>query len=333
MARIVLDQKQYKRLNTQKQEVSRTIPKSFSDDVEVFDYEPMKKYFVYVPKVYGDDGEFGKVRAFLHSVKNGAITQMVRCINGLEDETLGLDGECPLCEGQSESWDYYNMKLEAKSRVTNMDIISSSSDEAKKIRSDIAKEREIKEPNPYTAFPIVLIGAEFEGNKLTLLRDENKKFIFTPMVYSTSEYNFTNTIQSQLDNQEISDMAGHFMVFSYVYDTKGKEPKKMDAGRCMSVTIRSCPEVLSDYVEEMDNLASFLTQYKIESSLTSFAIYPKDDLEEKRRRAMNAYKQSKLLTLMGSGGGATTSVKKTTVTPEQVLQEFEDVVDDGLDIE
>ena len=95
MARIVLDQKQYKRLNTQKQEVSRTIQKSFSDDVVIFDYEPMKKYFVYVPKVYGDDGEFGKVRAFLHSVKNGAITQMVRCINGLEDETLGLDGECP----------------------------------------------------------------------------------------------------------------------------------------------------------------------------------------------------------------------------------------------
>lgn len=326
MPRIVMNQAQYQKLNTQQQEVQPKVLKSFDSEVELFDYEPMKKYFVYIPKIKNDNGEegFGNIitRAYLHSIKTGNTTQMIRCINGLVNEEIGFTGVCPLCEGVTDAWDYYNIKLEAKGKLSGIDI-NSSSDDAKELRSAVSKDREIKEPNAYVAFPIILIESEFDTNgKLKLVKGEDGKYIFKPQVFVISEYNFKNCFQTQLDNQEINDMCGHFLVLSYVYDTKGKKPEKRDAGRNLNVTVRSNPEVLEKYIASMDKQAEFLTPFRIESAVASFALYPVEELTEKKKRALLAYEQSKALLL--DGGNVTTLVKKKTATPEQAVAQFAD---------
>lgn len=332
MPRIVINQEQYKKLNTKEQEVSTKAIKSFDSEVQLFDYEPMKKYLVYVPRIKNDDGLEGfdniKVRAYLHGIKIGNSNQSIRCINGIVNEEFGFTGECPLCEGVTDAWDYYNIKVDARCKANGLDP-NSTSEDVKNLRSSLSREREIREPNPYVAFPIVLIESDFDASgKLKLVKDAEGKYKFTPMVYVTSEYNFTGSFQTQLDNQEIEDMCGHFLVLSYVYDTKGKKAEKRDAGRNLNVTIRPL-EQLEKYMAEMDQLASFLTPYRIDTSVASFALYPVDELVDKKERALQSYKQGKAL-IQGGSGNVTTIAKKKTATPEQAISQFKDEDDDEI---
>jgi hypothetical protein len=326
MARIVLKQEQYKNLQTHTQQVQTKIVKSFDSDVEIFDYEEMKKYLVYFPNNRNEMGEFNIVKGYLHTVMLGRSKTKVRCIQGLVNEDIGYDGECPLCAGVTDAWDYFKLKVAAKVKAAGIDM---DSEEGKQIRSNVSKEREVQEPNLYLAMPIVVIESEISDNKMKPVKVDGK-YVFKPYVYFTSDYSFTAKIRGQFDNAEIEDLCGQFGILSYVYDTKGKKPEKRAAGQNMSFSVRSSFASLEKYAPEMDKLAEFLTEFKINNAVASFALYPKEELDSKADRALQSYKQN----LQLIAGGNTTVVRKKTATPDQALQAFDDVdVDDVDDID
>ena len=269
---------------------------SVSEDPEVvvFDFEPMKRYFVYIPKVYmNNDGKvFQKIRALSHSVyRNGNYMGTYRCIRDLVIPEIGLDGECPLCDGVADSWDSYRLKVEMKCLEKGLNPDDRTNEEVANIAKTMLKTREIQESKAYVYFPIVVFEMDKDGGKILF---NNGEPVYSIQVYAISEYSFKSIWEVQMVNHGIDSLDGSFVVLSYTYETKGKAPSKRDAGRSLQVTFRAQPpETLRPFLDRIDEEASKLSVSKISNALLSLALYSKSDLESIKNKVLSTFYQIK----------------------------------------
>lgn len=266
---------------------------SASDDpeVQVFSYEPQMRYQVYIPELYMTvNGEkvFSKIRALSHTIyRNGNYMGTYRCIRDLNIPELGLDGECPLCNGVADSWEYYKMKHEMKCVEKGLNSEDRSNEDVSLLAKDLIRMREIQEPKAYLYFPIVV----FETTKDNKVLLENGKPKYQIYIYTISEYSFNSIWEVQMSNSGVESLAGQFLVLSYIYDTKGKQPNKRDAGNNLQLTFRNIPESLKPFIDEINNDAKRFTVAKISNALVSLALYDKKELESIKNKALATYYQ------------------------------------------
>lgn len=227
------------------QEVQKAAPKS-TDPINfpVFEVPVNSKLLVYVPNhtVVAPDGSqaLRMDMPLIHSVTDGTRFYSYRCINGLEDESLGLTGECPLCEGCAEPWEYANLIIEEKCKARGLNPEDTDNTEVKNIRSTAFSDRVLKDATRYYTFPIVVF--ETVNNEAKqIAKDENGQMQYKVYWYHISESLYEDKWKKALEamEDEPTHPGGHFFLLNYTYTPKHGEPNKRDSARALAVSARN----------------------------------------------------------------------------------------------
>lgn len=226
------------------QEPPKAAPKS-EDPVNfpVWEIPVNKKVLIYVPNhVVVDSKGVESLRMdmpLIHPVTDGKRFYNYRCINGLEDESLGFNGSCPLCDGTAEPWELANLQINEKCKAQGLDPDDSDNASVKSIRSDAFNDRAVKDTVRYFTFPIVVFETENDDAK-NIVKDENG-IKYQVYWYSISETMYQDKWQKTLDamEDEPTHPGGRFFVLDYTYTPKKGEPNKRDSARALSVNPRN----------------------------------------------------------------------------------------------
>lgn len=227
------------------QDVPKAAPKS-TDPVNfpVFEIPINRKILVYVPNhtVTGPEGvqRLRMDMPLIHPVTDGKRFYNYRCINGLIDEEHGLTGECPLCEGCADPWEYANLIIEEKCRDRGLNPEDTDNADVKGIRSQAFSDRVLKDAVRYYTFPIVVFDTVNDEGK-QIATDENGKMQYKIYWYTISESQYEDKWKKALDamEDEPTHPGGHFFLLNYTYTPKHGEPNKRDSARALAVSGRS----------------------------------------------------------------------------------------------
>lgn len=244
------------------------VVKSYDNDYPVFDCPVNQKLLVYIPNhvVTNPDGSvhlrMDKFAA--HPVIDGRTYGNVRCSQGVQVESLGLDGTCPLCDGISECWELYNKMYEDIGRSKGIDIESPEAQEAlKQDRKDLIQNMAIKQADIWYTFPIVVIDCEKrEDGSLTTTpkKGANGEVTGHPMWYSIRERAYQEKWGAGFDSlEDIGDgevptsPAGLWAILNFTYTPKSGNCDKMGSARALKVTFKEMKgyEKVAEYYDKM----------------------------------------------------------------------------------
>lgn len=267
------------------QEVARSAPKS-TDPINypVFSTLLNKKALIYVPNHVVKDAQGKEVlradRPLIHPVTDGKRFYSFRCIAGLNVPELGLNGECPLCDGTSEPWELANMIIENKCKDAGLDPEDTDNDLVKGIRSAAFSDRVIKDTTRYLTFPIVVFETVNDDGK-TLVKDEQGNLKYKTYWYNISESQYQEKWEKTLDamEDEPTHPGGCFFVLDYTYTPKKGEPNRRDSARNMQVNPRNIKG--SEQLRKMlDEQTEGWTPEKAQETVISNQIYSVDALQK-----------------------------------------------------
>ena len=333
------------------QEITRSVPKSLDPKhFPVFEVQVGKKVLIYVPNhtITTENGEELLMdKPLVHTIQHGKRYNYYRCMQGIVlDDANGntlFDGTCPFCDGTDVPWDLANMNIKNKCQQMGLDPEDKENSQVKAIRSAEFSARAIKEPNRYYTFPIVVINTVNDDGK-TIAKDDNGKFVMTPMWYSVSEAQYKKTWMKTFEGMEDepSHPGGRFFTLSYVYETKGKEPNKRDAAQNLAVYSRVIKN--SEKLKELlDKSTAEWTPAKAQETVVNNLIYPLDSMKDFADSVLEHPREMLSLLQMsaeagngnGNAGGynlqvpEAKSLEAVTGGSEQVM----DATDDDIDFE
>lgn len=311
------------------QEVNRSVPKS-NDPINfpVWEIPVNKKALCYVPNhTIVDDQGVEHLRmdiALIHSIEDKGRFYSYRCVNGIEDEEAGLNGECPLCTGSSEPWDLANLKIESRCRQAGLDPEDIDNPQVKNIRSAEFNYRALKDAVRYFTFPIVVFETLNDDGK-TFLKDENGNYKYRCYWYNISETQYEDKWRKTLDamDNEPNHPGGHFFLLNYTYNPKHGEPNKRDSARALQVNARSIKN--SEAIRELlDKQTEEWTPEKAWETVISNAFYSVEDLRtladevlESTRQLIAVMKAPSSLPVAGAiEGGDGFALEKRPTVPE-----------------
>jgi hypothetical protein len=222
------------------QTIDRSIPKSHDPkNFPVFSIPLGGKVLVYVPNHTVVDADGNQIlradRPILHAINDGRSFRYIRCVHGLVEDSIGYDGDCPLCDGVSEPWDLANAKIRSRCAQLGLDPEDRENKDVKSIRSSEFSDRVLKEGERYLTFPIVVFETDADCKKL--VTDDKKNIKYQIFWYSISEKLYDKTWAKTIEEMEDepTSPAGQFFVLSYVYDTKGRPANARDSARALAV--------------------------------------------------------------------------------------------------
>lgn len=204
------------------------------------------KVLVYVPK----SAEFMD-RFALHYCTKGKSSQYVRCVNGIEMTSLGLDGTCPLCDAQAFSWALAREELGAIAASKGLDPESDSLSGA--LKGDwktVLERRAVRDARVYLTFPIFVIETKYDDLKKqhttdVVLNSATGKPTGRLMWYTCSESLFKEKWLKSLegapsddDGNTLTNPFGHWFILNYTYETSGQHNRR-DSAKNMTVTYKT----------------------------------------------------------------------------------------------
>lgn len=267
------------------QDVPKAAPKS-TDPVNfpVFEVPINQKVLVYVPNhtVMNADGtqSLRMDMPLIHSITDGKRFYSYRCINGLVDESLGLTGECPLCEGCAEPWEYANLIIEEKCRDRGLNPEDTDNQDVKNIRSTAFSDRVLKDANRYYTFPIVVFDTVNNEGK-QICKDENGQIQYKVYWYTISEAQYDDKWRKALEamEDEPTHPGGHFFLLNYTYTPKHGEPNKRDSARALAVSYRNIKDS-AKLREHLDAQTEKWTPEKAMETVINNNLYTTEQLQE-----------------------------------------------------
>lgn len=226
------------------------------------------------------------VNSVRHQVNRGNFTEYVRCIHGLELEALGWDGECPLCKATEESWELYNIKLDAEAARQGLASAKDDPNEVlKTFKTQIGKERAVNKREAYLSYPLVVVPVG--ADKLPIQGGVPEVFI-----HDVRKGRYDDLMDKALKQllKKPEHPNGLFLIFDYTYDTKGQQPNPRDAGKNLTVTVISSEDHLQHLkplIPQLEEAAKEFTIEKINSVLVANQFMYKDEVEEIANKVMS----------------------------------------------
>lgn len=298
MARKVVDVSLLSELNkgAENQEIKKGgFSKTTDVNFPVFSTPINKDIMVYIPMMNVVNTENGEEMKLLtshnHTYREGNITNMLRCISGLEggvySSVLGYDGNCPACEAVKDCWTLYNFKLKAEADKLGIDPQNDTADVLKGARQKILSEMDMKGAEEYVTFPIVIIPTLEE------------KFIPTPDFIKNLKVQFVVWRKKRYDDNILAAMdtlmenpghpGGRFFKWKFHYTDKDATANARDSAKNAKYTL------LTDaaFLEQMSKAKPFLekacaefTNEKATEVIVSNQFMYREDLDQMINKIM-----------------------------------------------
>lgn len=270
-----------------------------SDDTAfpVFSVPLEKQLIVYIPRtpIVTKTADGVEVEnpcvSYQHAVRDGKSYTNIRCINGLHNDVLGYDGDCPLCNAVSEAYQVYSKKLAIRAAAMHIDISKDSSNPVlQPVKQELGGEMPVKRAEKFYTVPIVVLSedpskpinaADFKVYYWDVREQHLKDKLFKSLSAGLTTIG-TATV-------EAPSMFGRFYVFDYRYDTKGATANKMLAAKNVQYTVLDGNQLnLTQFVPTMEQLAATFTVDKAVEVVKSNQLWYKEDLEQKTDDLMAA---------------------------------------------
>lgn len=269
---------------TGKQQYKRTL-----DDSEVFQIPVNEKILIYVPNHNEiiDGVEMLKMdKAFIHTVKNGNITQSIRCTAGIEE--LGYSS-CPLCEVEQSHWDLVRLQTEETCKKQGIDPNDRDSDHVKSIWRKFKDSMALAGHKRKYTFPIAVIDARS--------KDEDGLPTFKIVWYSISEKFYKDkwgtallSIQSgseELDFDAESTVAddvvlpspgGRVFELDFTYDDKENKHNKVQSALHLKVIPKSVGDKWKPLLAKIEEEAKSYTVERCVTTVVDNLFYEEEDM-------------------------------------------------------
>lgn len=317
-----------------------TVIKSYDNDYPVFDVPIDQKVLVYIPNhtVQLADGTVD-IRAdkfAAHPYTNGREFGNLRCVDSIEDESLKLDGTCPICEAVNKCWELYNYQYEelAKSRGF-VDLKAEATRTALKDESKkLLEARAIKQAEVWLTFPIVVIECEMgaDGKPTTKPKlDAEGKIVGHPMWYSVREKTYLDKWVSSLESIEINGEnpthpAGLWATLNFTYQKSGNEnagnPKMLSA-KNLKVLFKSPDPNMNEWNAYFDKMTEGWTPQKAMEVVVLDCVRDMDEIHEAVDTIMKStIERLKLYETVASANNTSAQVIGTQTSAQAMLESF-----------
>lgn len=266
-----------------------SVDKSYDPDYPVFEVPINQKVLAYVPNhVVADESgamDIRKSSIVAHPVIDGRSFADIRCIADSHVGSLGHDGSCPLCEAVGKTWELYNKQYADIARSKGVAVDAPEAQELlKNDRSELVKNRVIKEGDRWFVFPIVVIDCE-EGT-LTPKKNAEGQITGTPMWYQIRETTYIEKWTAGLDTVELPDggapthPAGLWVVLNFTYQPKSGQHNKRDSARNLKVSYKTMSEAYDSWATHFDKMTETWDIEKANEVLAICAIRDMDEMRE-----------------------------------------------------
>lgn len=295
----------------------QSVPKTYDVNYPVFEIPVNQKVLIYVPnhRVQDSNGVYQlRMDKFAaHPVLDGKTYGNVRCTQGVELQSLGLDGSCPLCDCLSETWELYNLELESIAKGRGIDSKSEDSKELlKQDRIDLVKARAVKEAEVWYTFPIVVIECEEKNGQLTTTpkRTADGQLIGKPYFYSIREKTYISKWLPAFDaiDDGNTNPAGMWVILNFAYTTSDKATKMQSANN-LKVSFKMMSEDYDAWAKHYDELTKDWTPQKAQEVLVLDSVRDMEEMKEVSDKLMTSTRDKILMFK---------NVKGTNDTPAQV---------------
>lgn len=276
------------------QEIKKGSSKTTDKNFPVFSTPVNEDILVYIPKtnlVATENGEDMKLlNVFIHDYKQGQGFGQLRCINGLSGgvyDMLGYDGTCPACEAMKDAWELYNRKLKAEATKLGIDPQNDPGEVLKSARTKILGEMDMKNPEEYVTFPVVIIPLK---GKMQPADDAlaNLKVQFVTWRRKRYEDNILAALDTLMVNP--GHPAGMFWVWKFSYNTEGKQANARDSAKNAKytpITDSAALSILSKLTSACEDAAKDFTNEKATEVIVANQFMYKEDLDKEVDKIMS----------------------------------------------
>lgn len=261
----------------QNQTAGSQIVRSYDDNFPLHETPAGKKILVYIPNnvVTSPQGvpSLRCDRYGAHAVKDGKQFGMIRCSNGVELPSLGLDGTCPCCDSVEKCWDVYNKQYESLCKAKGIDTSTEDGYKAADpIRKGLMEKFAIQKADIFLTFPIVVIETlEKDGIGTGVPKKDDKgQLVGKPFFLTVRESTYLEKWIKPLDSLSVDTVithpAGTWATLNYQVTGKDgrviENPKARDAARDMVVSYKQFPADYAQWAEYFDKLTAAWTPEK-----------------------------------------------------------------------
>lgn len=286
------------------QEISRGPKLTYDSNFPVFRTPVNEDIIVYIPKVNLVTDETGSVmnmlESHLHTYQNGNSFGSLRCISGLQFDELGYDGTCPACDAMTEVWELYNLKYAKEAQRMAVDPDNDKDNVLQPIRQKLSGEMDVKNPEAYVTFPVVIIPTKA---KFVPADDAMDRLEVVYVHWRKQRYD--DSIGAALNSMMTNPghPAGMFWFWKFSYDTKGKQATARDSAKNAKYSIiqeNAVLETLAPFVAKAEEKAKDFTVEKAAEVVVATEFLFKEDLEAEVNKVMK--KTRTALELAKTGG-------------------------------
>ena len=267
--------------------------KTYDKDYPVFETPINQKVLVYIPNhvVTEPDGTISlrKDKFAAHQVIDGRSYGTIRCTAGLQSETLGLDGTCPLCDASAEVWDLYNREYAEIAAQKGIAVDApEAKDGLKQVRIDLLSKQVIKPAEVWYTFPIVVIECTEADGKLTTTpkKNEQGQIVGKPMWYSIREKTYIDKWVKAFETAPTEDdvapthPGGLWAVLNFTYESKDGKHDKMGSARALAVGFKNMSADYAQWATYFDQLTEDWTPQKAMEVLVDNALRDMNEQKE-----------------------------------------------------
>ena len=289
-----------------------------------------ENWLVYIPTLnLVDNGDGTQTNVLLHSASHKYNTGKqfgdITCITGFPSdspvaEALGYVDEngahtCPACDALSECWDLVNAKTEALAKQLGIDPNNDRDERLKPSRTKFMQEMAIQRSAEYVTFPIVMLPSK--NNRPTDDAMEKMQGYFVTMTKQRYEEKVCAGLEALFENP--GHIAGRWMTWKFIYDTKGAQPNARDAAKNAQFIIidnSAAITALQPYVAKAEEIGAKFTNEKALEVLTALQPQTYDEILAITNRVMKETRNT--LAAMEAGN----SVSALPNSTEQALAAF-----------
>lgn len=294
---------------------------------------------VYIPTLnvvqLPEGGEYMDIlETCVHNYRNGKQFGTIPCISGISDddpmaEELGYSGHsCPACDAVAECWQLVDTKVKAMARDMGVDPQNDPEERLKPYRQKAISEMAIVNTSQIVTFPIVVIPHK------KLIPTENAMNEMKAYYVTMTKQRFTEKVCAGLSALMYNPghIGGKFMLWQFIYDTKGLQPNARDAAKNAVFTIVTDSQALEKYEPyraKAEEIASEFTNLKALEVLTALECKDYNAIVNDVNKVMKATRA--ILAANGDNGNVSLP---STVTAEKALEAFgaTDVTNMGVEV-
>lgn len=312
-----------------------SVDKSYDPNYPVFEIPVNQKVLAYIPNhtVMDEDGGVGMRMSSIvaHPVIDGRSFADIRCIADSHVASLGHDGSCPLCNATGVAWNLYNKQYADIARSKGVAVDAPEAQELLKAdRSELVRNRVVKEGERWFIFPIVVV--ECEEGTLTPKKDAQGQIHGTPMWYQIREQTYTDKWLTGLDTVEAPDgstpthPAGLWAVLNFTYTPKSGTHNKRDSARNLKVSYKTMADGYDAWATHFDDLTKDWDVVKADETLAICAVRDMNEMQELADTLLKPVNDKlAMYELAGSGVAAPAgipSAPSAPSSPESALANF-----------